>query len=174
MTQPIIYIDLDGVLADLYGHAQRHLDVEHYSMITDAEFNKWFADANAEELFASLNPFPTNKKLLSYVKNLAGSFNILSSPLNFDREGSIRGKRHWLATYVKDGPKEAIFEHRKYLYAKQPNGTPNILIDDFGKNTALWEEHGGIAIKYQADKDELFLTMEAIGLAYVKICLTSQ
>jgi hypothetical protein len=75
--------------------------------------------------------------------------------LNFDKAGSINGKREWLANHIKVVPDNIIFEHDKWKYAVQPDGTPNILIDDYGVNIRKWRESGGIAIKYQSDEDRL-------------------
>ena len=52
-------------------------------------------------------------------------------------------------------PDNVIFEREKYKYAVQPDGTPNVLIDDWKGNTIPWSNHGGVAIKYQADEDSL-------------------
>jgi len=153
--KPIVYVDMDGVLADLFNHAGRELSVAHYKQMTPDQWNKFFKEANAEQLFKSLEPFPTANHLLHIVKRFAGGYTILSSPLNFDREGSIKGKRAWLAKNIKVAPDKVIFEHEKYIYAVQPDGTPNILIDDYTPNIVAWRAAGGIGIKYQADEDRL-------------------
>jgi hypothetical protein len=36
----------------------------------------------------------------------------------------------------------------KGMYAKQADGTPNILIDDFGYNIKKWQSAGGIGIQH--------------------------
>jgi hypothetical protein len=48
-----------------------------------------------------------------------------------------------------------IFDHEKFKYAVQPDGIPNILIDDWNQNIQPWNQKGGIGIKYQADEDTL-------------------
>ena len=151
--KPIVYVDMDGVLADLYNHAAELHDVDHYNQMTPKQWEEFFKDSDAYHLFRDIDPFPTANDLLSVVKNYAGGYRILSSPLNFDREGSIKGKREWLAKHIKVPADKIVFEHDKYKYAVQPNGTPNILIDDYGVNTRAWDQAGGIAVKYQADED---------------------
>jgi hypothetical protein len=79
----------------------------------------------------------------------------LSSPNIYNTKDSIKGKREWLENNVNVPINKIIFDHEKYKYATQKNGTPNILIDDFSNNTRLWKKQGGIAIKYQADEDSL-------------------
>jgi 5'(3')-deoxyribonucleotidase len=154
-SKPVVYVDMDGVLADLYNHAAKLHDVDHYNHMTPEQWESFFRDSNAHHLFRDIKPFPTANKLLSMVKKFAGGYTILSSPLIFDKAGSIRGKREWLAKHVKVAPDDVVFEHDKYKYAVQPDGTPNILIDDYSVNINKWRAAGGIAIKYQADEDDL-------------------
>ncbi len=154
-SKPIVYVDMDGVLADLYNHAAEIHDVDHYNDMTKEEWEAFFRDSDAYHLFRDIDPFPTANKLLNIVKSYAGGYRILSSPLNFDREGSIKGKREWLAKHINVPADKIVFEHDKYKYAVQPDGTPNVLIDDYGVNTRAWDAAGGIAIKYQADEDDL-------------------
>lgn len=154
-SKPIVYVDMDGVLADLYNHAAELHDVNHYNEMGAEDWEKFFKDSDAYHLFRDIPPFTTANKLLQLVKNYAGEYTILSSPLGFDKAGSIKGKREWLGKNISVTPDHVVFEHDKYKYAVQPDGTPNILIDDYGVNTRAWAAAGGIAIKYQADEDPL-------------------
>ena len=149
-----VYVDMDGVLADLFNHVSEIHDVDHYKQMTDRQWEDFFKNSNAYELFRDLPAFPTANKLLQMVKDFAGGYTILSSPLNFDKAGSIKGKQEWLAKHITVKPDAIVFEHDKYKYATT-NGKPNILIDDFGVNIRKWRDAGGIAIKYQADEDSL-------------------
>jgi 5'(3')-deoxyribonucleotidase len=153
--KPIVYVDMDGVLADLYNYAAELYDVDHYNQMTQDQWEEFFKDSDAYHLFRDLKPFPTANELLRIVKRFAGGYNILSSPLSFDKEGSMKGKSEWLSKNINVTPDKIIFEHDKYKYAVQPDGTPNILIDDYGVNIRKWNAAGGIAIKYQADEDNL-------------------
>lgn len=153
--KPIVYVDMDGVLADLYNHAAELHDVDHYNQMTPKQWEEFFKDSDAYHLFRDIDPFPTANQLLELVKKYAGGYTILSSPLSFDRVGSIKGKTEWLKKHIKVAPDRIAFEHDKYKYAVQPDGTPNILIDDYGVNTRAWDSAGGTAIKYQADENDL-------------------
>lgn len=155
LKNPMVYVDMDGVLADLFGHARDLHDVDTYRKINRDQWDRFFSEADAEHLFAALDPFPTANKLLRMVTRMFGGYKILSSPLNFDREGSIRGKQQWLDAHISVPDDGRVFDHEKYKYAVQPDGTPNILIDDYGVNIKLWNDAGGIGIKYQADEDSL-------------------
>ena len=166
--KPIVYVDMDGVLADLYNHAAELHDVDHYNHMTKDEWEAFFRDSDAYHLFRDIQPFSTANKLLELVKQYAGGYRILSSPLSFDREGSIKGKREWLAKHIKVPADKIVFEHDKYKYAVQPNGTPNILIDDYGVNTRAWDAAGGIAVKYQADEDNLSKVVKVLQKVFGK------
>ena len=166
--KPIVYVDMDGVLADLYNHAAELHDVDHYNQMTPAQWEEFFKDSNAYHLFRDIQPFATANQLLELVKKYAGGYTILSSPLSFDRAGSIKGKSEWLKKHIKVAPDRVVFEHEKYKYAVQPDGTPNILIDDYGVNTRAWDAAGGTAVKYQADEDNLSKVVSVLQKVFSK------
>lgn len=160
--KPTVFCDMDGVLADLYSHAAEISDVEHYNQMTPAQWETFFKDSDAYRLFRGIQPFSTANELLSIVKKYAGGYTILSSPLSFDRAGSIKGKTEWLKNHITVKPDNIVFEHDKYKYAVQPDGTPNVLIDDYGVNTRAWDAAGGTAIKYQADESPVSIVEDAL------------
>jgi hypothetical protein len=166
-----VYVDMDGVLADLFNYAGEINNVEHYNKMTPDQWEKFFKDSNAYELFKGLPAFPTANKLLEIVKSFAGGYKILSSPLNFDKAGSIKGKKEWLSKHINVPADAWVFEHEKQMYANT-NGVPNILIDDYGVNIRKWQAAGGIAIKYQADEDSLKKVLD--GLRDAKEILTNK
>jgi hypothetical protein len=155
IRKPTVFVDMDGVLANLFNHVAEIHDVDHYNEMSKAEWEHFLANTDAYHLFMNIPPFATANTLLQMVKDLFGGYTILSSPLSYDREGSIAGKSDWLRQHISVPADGWVFEHNKFKYARQPNGTPNILIDDWGKNIIPWREHGGIGIKYQADEDDL-------------------
>ena len=159
-----VYVDMDGVLADLFNHVGELHDVEHYNQMTQSQWETFFKDSNAYELFRDLPVFPTANKLLQTVKDFAGGYTILSSPLSFDKAGSVKGKREWLDRHITVPADDIIFEHEKQKYATA-NGNPNILIDDYGVNIRKWQAAGGIAIKYQSDEDSLLTVFKALRAA---------
>lgn len=152
---PKVYVDMDGVLADLFNHVADLHDVEHYNDMSKPQWEAFLQGTDAYHLFSSLPPFPTANALLKMVTDIWGGYRILSSPLGYDPEGSMAGKRDWLKQHIMVPAEGWIFDHDKFKYARQPDGTPNILIDDWNKNILPWNQHGGIGIKYQADEDNL-------------------
>jgi hypothetical protein len=146
---PIVYVDMDGVLADFFGAVA---EKEGASNWRRARKEKDLIDQVAKEpgFFEELPPLPESGKLIHGVLKAAGKYSILSSPLMSDAEQSIREKSEWLEAHLKKyGPNSVIFDHHKEKYARQDDGTPNILIDDFETNIRLWKANGGIGIHYK-------------------------
>lgn len=152
--KPIIYVDMDGVLVNLFNHIG-FIHETHYTNLTRAQMDKFFHDADAYELFRDAPAFDHSNELIQMVKDLFGGYKILSSPLGLDPVNSVRGKKEWLEKHLTVPADEWVFEHDKHLYAKQEDGTPNVLIDDFKVNIQRWDNAGGIAIKWQGDENTL-------------------
>lgn len=148
-SQPIVYVDLDGTLADMFGEVARREGAPHWRK---ARKIKDRVDQVAKDpgFFAELKPLPNAGKLVHGVLKLAGKFSILSSPLMSEVERSSEEKASWVHRYLRRYPIQSIlFDHQKEKFAKQADGTPNILIDDWETNIRLWEANGGIGILYK-------------------------
>jgi len=150
---PEIYVDMDGVLADFFGPVARHHGVAKWR---DARKERAKFDSKIDKLaskpgyFKNLKPLPNAGKLINGVLKIASDYNILSSPLVSNVEQSSREKDEWLQKHLKrHQPRSIIFDHEKFKFAKQADGTPNILIDDYDTNIKLWEANGGIGILYE-------------------------
>lgn len=151
-----IYVDMDGVLADFFGEWAKLMKVDHFSKI-DKEHD--INDAlqkirDTDEFWLNLPMLPQAKQLLAIIKQIKGEYNICSSPLA-DDPNSEPHKRKWIEQNLSFfPPKEVIITHNKPQFATKEDGTPNILIDDFGKNVNAWEAAGGIGFKYKDHKFE--------------------
>lgn len=154
-NKPICYVDMDGVLADLFAHATNVNKVKHWLDLTKAQWEEYYSGVDAYDLFSNLDPFPTSNGLVEMVTHMFGSYQILSRPLEFNTKDCIAGKNKWIDTHLTIKPVERHFTPDKWKYATQADGTPNILIDDHRQNVHLWNEHGGIGIKWQADENNL-------------------
>ena len=145
-SKPIVYVDMDGVLADFFGKVARKHGVEYWREIHRKKIG---IDQIAQEpeFFSTLPVMPNAKKLMAGVIKLADKYSILSSPLLSAVEQSSREKSEWLSKHIRHHqPQAVVFDHEKYKYAMQPDGTPNILIDDWDTNIKLWNANGGIGI----------------------------
>ena len=148
-----IYVDMDGVLADFFGEWARLMDKENWRDIKDV--SPALAKIRATDNFwLNLPILPQAKKLLAMIKQVKGEYNICTSPLA-DDPNSIPHKREWIEKNLSFfPPKNVYITHNKPQYATNNNGTPNILIDDYGVNIDAWEAAGGIGIKHNDNKFE--------------------
>ena len=154
--KPMVFVDLDGVLADFFGELwdiyQQTKKEDAWENIkrelTPAQQDKLVNSIkNASDFFANLELLPGGKKILDYLQKNSIPFTILSAPLKGEKkEDSIEGKRIWLKNHGL-GSIPQIFTHEKYHYAVT-NGVKNILIDDWKKNISDWKKAGGIGIKH--------------------------
>jgi len=146
-AQPLVYIDMDGVLADFFGEWSRISGVNHYKDIDDVPA-KLELIRNHPTFWIDLPLLPHAKALIKTVVDQFGEYRICSTPLTGD-ERSKPGKVQWIRTHLSDiPPAEIILTHDKSQFAFN-NNQPNILIDDFGKNINAWRAAGGIGIKYE-------------------------
>ena len=150
-----IYVDMDGVLADFFGEWAKIMKVDHYSKIDNVDINDALQKIrDTDEFWLKLPLLPQAKSLLALIKKVKGSYNICSSPLADDPRSEPH-KREWIKKNLSFfPPKQVIITTNKSKYATQADGTPNILIDDFGKNVNAWEAAGGEGFKYKDHKFE--------------------
>ena len=150
-----IYVDMDGVLADFFGEWTRLMNVDHWSKIDNDGLPQALQKIrDTDEFWLRLPILPQAKELLTLIKNIKGEYNICSSPLQ-DDPNSEPHKREWIKKNLSFFPPKNIYiTHNKPQYAKNKDGTPNILIDDFGRNVKQWEDAGGIGFKYKDHKFE--------------------
>ena len=159
-TKPIVYLDMDGVLADFFGGVEFLYGVEHWKQLTNdktKDLKKEVIDRiTGTDFFAVLPKFPTADALIDMVKKFTGGkFSINTSPLRGDHENSAKYKKVWIANNIEQ-PDEIVVTGRKETYAKNKGtGTPNILIDDRPINIQKWQAAGGYGILYQANRDSL-------------------
>ena len=159
-TKPIVYLDMDGVLADFFGGVEFLYGVEHWKQLTNdktKDLKKEVIDRiTGTDFFAVLPKFTTADALVDMVKKFTGgNFSINTSPLRGDHENSAKYKKVWISNNIEQ-PDEIIVTGRKESYAKNKGtGTPNILIDDRPVNIQKWQAAGGYGILYQANRDQL-------------------
>ena len=147
-SRPIVYVDMDGVLADFFGEVARAHDAKHWKDVEQKGIDQVMKKPG---FFRDLPPLPNAMQLIDGVLRRAGQYGILSSPAQSNVEGSSAEKGEWLKHHLRGSrqPSEVLFDHEKFRYATQSDGTPNILIDDYPVNLRLWKAHGGIALEYR-------------------------
>ena len=159
-AKPVVYIDMDGVLADFFGGVEKMYGVEHWKQLTNdktKDLKKEVIDRiTGTDFFATLPKFSSADALIDMVKKFTGGkFSINTSPLRGDHENSAKYKKLWISNNIEQ-PDDIVVTGRKESYAKDKGtGAPNILIDDRPINIQKWQAAGGYGILYQANRDSL-------------------
>ena len=168
--KPHLYLDMDGVQCDFFKAWSEFEGVEGYKDIPRPEQSiKRLADSGPEAVYEFFRDLETLRGGLSVIKWLQQhniDYTILSAPLRYEREASIKGKREWLDKHHSGASENAIFASDKSKYATDSKGRPNVLIDDFGKNIVPWDKAGGIAIKHDPYDEKP--TISALENIYLK------
>lgn len=150
---PILYVDMDGVLADFYGPFNSMAGVESWKDASKDTISQVLQDiTKIKDFWIKLDTLPDVPQLLHAISSLFnGQYKILSKALAGDSR-VVDQKKKWIEQNIYPQPNEVIIMPAtgdKGRYAKQPDGTPNILIDDFGVNIRKWQSAGGIAIQHK-------------------------
>ncbi len=171
--KPIVYLDMDGVLADFFGGVEKMYGVEHWKQLTNdktKDLKKEVIDRiTGTDFFATLPKFSTADGLIEMVKKFTGGkFSINTSPLRGDHENSAKYKKLWISNNIEK-PDDIVVTGRKESYATDKGtGTPNILIDDRPVNIQRWQSAGGYGILYQANRNSLDTVKKGLE-GYAKI-----
>lgn len=148
-----IYVDMDGVLVDFFGAWTKLMGVKNWKDISNINVGL-DKIRSTKDFWTNLKPTANADNLLGIIKTIKGNYNILSAPLADDHRVEP-SKREWVKKHLKAfPPDEVIITSNKKQYAVQSDGTPNVLIDDFGQNVAKWEASGGVGFKHKDHKFE--------------------
>lgn len=168
-----IYLDMDGVLADFFheyaklaGVPANKFGKHDYRSIPPASQDPTLDKMVGTDFFYRLPKFDTADTLVQMVLAYVPEYHICSSPLRGDHKNSEHWKREWIKKNLSPQPEDIVITGQKERWAVNPDGSPNILIDDRGTNISRWVARGGIGIKYQADEDSLDKVAKGLALAY--------
>ena len=150
---PILYVDMDGVLADFYGPFNRMAGVESWKDASKDTVSAVLKKITKQKDFwINLKVLPDVPQLMSAIKTLfGGRYNLLSKAIVGDPH-ALKQKKQWAQQNLNPQPKQVIIMPAtadKGKYALQSDGTPNILIDDFGYNIKKWRSAGGIGVQHK-------------------------
>ena len=149
-SKPKVYVDMDGVIANFYAGVTAvtgHAEPREFAL---QDMEDTMASFAGTDFFYKLPKYEQADQLIAMVDKMTnGDWYILSSPLKYDREGSAKYKAAWVKKYLNIQPKGMHFTGDKAQFATQPDGTPNILIDDYPKYLNSWKEKNGIGVQYK-------------------------
>jgi 5'(3')-deoxyribonucleotidase len=148
-SNPEVYIDMDGVLADFFTEWAKLVGVSNWRQIRKIE-PALEKIRQTENFWVNLPMLPEAKTLINFIKDNIGSYSICSSPLANDPNSEPQ-KREWIKNNLSFfPPKNVYITDNKPQFAKGKDGTANILIDDFGQQIKKWTAAGGQGIKYES------------------------
>ena len=155
VNSPILYVDMDGVLADFYGPFNKMAGVSSWKDASKDTVSQVLRDITKQQDFwINLDVLSGVPKLLSAIQSLFnGQYKVLSKALAGDKR-VVAQKKQWVQANMQLQPNEIIIMPAtadKGIYATQSDGSANILIDDFGYNIKKWRSAGGIGIQHTND-----------------------
>lgn len=152
MTDFIIYVDMDGVVADFDGGLQEMAHVEPAAQGT-RDYKKvkemWDAVSKVPNFYDKLSPI---QGTVEVVKSLFDRYgNRVQMLTGIPRPDSIptaaQDKENWAKRIINpDVTVNAVMRRDKPKFCTGPEC---ILIDDYEKNIREWEEIGGTGILYK-------------------------
>lgn len=172
ISMPHLFLDMDGVQADFFGRWAKEHGVENYKQIPHSELAiQELANSSPEKVynfFRELEPLPGGMRLINWLKTNKIPYTVLSAPLRGPyASASIKAKKDWLDQHNPGTSSNAIFTSAKYKHAKD-GGKVNVLVDDYGKYLAAWEQAGGIPVKHEdGNTDNTIEQLEKIYKKYL-------
>ena len=165
LIKPHLYLDMDGVQADLF-HALAQLHrVPSWDHVEDKKNATLRVKLQGPDVvynfFKNLQPLPGGQIIIKWLRDNNIPFTVLSAPFKMEKEACIQGKKDWLDIHNPGTSESCIFDREKYNYA-MTDGHPNVLIDDYDAYIGPFANNGGIAIKHHestTDRTIAILTM---------------
>jgi len=163
---PHLYLDMDGVQADLFHAVAKREQVDHWDDVPDQDeaITRLSLEGpnSVYHLFRNLAPLPGGQVIIKWLRENKIPFTVLSAPLRNEQEASIKAKKDWLDQYNIGTSNDAIFTKKKFHFAHN-DGNPNVLVDDFSYYLDSWAEAGGIAVKHKdTDTEHTIKELERI------------
>lgn len=167
-----VYSDMDGVVADFTTPAAEVLGIKFIKgTVVKIEGYEWKKLQKAWPTFwmdLDYEPYA-----LEYWRAIAPWHPSILTAVPAGWESAATGKLIWCKRmlpkwgYHPDQKFHAVMREEKQRFAKSPDGSPNVLIDDMNKNIMEWEAAGGIGIRYTpsaASVEKVVKTLKSLSL----------
>ena len=140
---PSVYCDMDMVLCNFMKAADKVTG----NFVTADKEQRWKDISNTKNFWADLEWMPGAKRIHQMI--IKYDAHVLSAYSGKD-PSSKNGKMKWLSknTNFKRANIHLVTRAQKQAFAKDSDGEPNVLIDDYIKNIKEWEAKGGIGIHH--------------------------
>ena len=148
MSQPRLFLDADGVLADFDAGAQQLLGMKPKAFI--AKYGRgafWRRLANAKNFYGSLPQMPDARRLFDAVKHLDPTI-LTGLPLG---KWAAPQKVEWAAEHFPGVPIITCMAADKHKHMHPGD----VLVDDRDKHRHLWEQNGGVFIHHKSARDSI-------------------
>ena len=148
MSQPRLFLDADGVLADFDAGATRLLGMSPRAF--EAKHGRgtfWKRLASAENFYGTLREMPDARLLFDAVKHLKPTI-LTGLPLG---SWAAPQKVEWAAEHFPGVPIITCMARDKHRHM----AGADVLVDDSERHMAAWEEAGGIYILHRSAKESL-------------------
>ena len=148
MSQPRLFLDADGVLADFDAGAQQLLGMKPKAFI--AKYGRgafWRRLANAKNFYGSLPQMPDGRRLFDAVKHLDPTI-LTGLPLG---KWAAPQKVEWAAEHFPGVPIVTCLAQDKHLHMHPGD----VLVDDREKHRAAYEEAGVVFVHHKNAADSL-------------------
>ena len=153
---PMLYCDMDGVLADFKKAAEKitGLPITQWQNSTKSE--KWNPIRNKRDFWETLPWTSDGKSLWNYIKKYKP--HILSAYVDRAVDPNcISGKTKWARRNLGLGPNRLALVKRsnKQHYAQTGYKSPAVLIDDYRPNVEQFTRRGGIGIHHTSASNSI-------------------
>jgi hypothetical protein len=154
-----LYVDMDGVLVDFMKGAEQYFHVS-ITTIAPKDFTAlWEGPKGWRQLMKDWPTFwmdlDVNAGFSQLWKIVRPHHPAILTAIPTGWPSSAVGKRIWCTRHLQnwghhpDEEFHAVDRPQKRQFARQADGTPNLLIDDFDKNIAEWKSAGGLGLLYR-------------------------
>jgi hypothetical protein len=158
-----IFCDMDGVLCDFDAQFEHYYGIlpREYANQKGSQLMKKAVDDIGIKYWSEMPWFPGAKQLWDYISDYSPI--ILTSPSSFIHARA--GKLQWISKNLDPKPQDIMFAQTGLKHEVLSDFDPkrSILIDDFYRNTAPWQDSGGIGITHKS-ADKTITILQKFGL----------